>query len=255
MFAIGAGAAVPGLPADTSGLPIEGRALDVAFVADDVVAVLLEDGVALYRRRGTELRPIDRRPLEAPLVARAPAGIIVAEAGAFWVSTNRAPGAILFTTDGGRLQETQRADALPFPGSAQGARFDEGTNLVAVDVPGLGGGPHLRVGGGPVPWAIAPDGRLGDALSGWTDTRVGSAAALLWPRTWIASSRKPPGHGDALSVIRRGIASQTVASFPPPTSVTAVSARASGDGAIVVAAIADGTDHRLLFVEVTRERP
>ena len=153
--------------------------------------------------RGHPLPPGGRRPRRASTIApstvrrscaRRRGCVVVADReAAFWVSTNLAEGAVLFTIDGGRLQETQRADALPWPGSPQGARFHPGTNTIEVSVPGLGSGPHLRAGTGAAGWAIAPDGRLGVARAGWTATRVGSAAAVLWPGAWIASSAKPPG--------------------------------------------------------------
>lgn len=255
VLSTGAGNAAIRSGTEAAGLLIDGPALDIAFVENDVVAVLLDGGVALYRREGAALRRTDHRSLESSLAVRAPAGIIVAETGAFWVGTNRAKEAILFAAEGGRLQETQRAAALPFPGSPQGARFDEGTNLVEVTVPRLGSGPHLRAGSGSTPWAIAPDGRLGTAAAGWTETRVGSAAAELWPGTWIASSLKPPAHGDALSMIRLDGPPTVVASFPAPSSVTAIGARGSGDLALVVAAVTDGEQHRLVFMELARDRP
>ena len=235
--------------------PLEGSVLDLAFVDDDRLAVLFADGVALYERAGATLRRTDHRALEAPIVARAPAGIIVAEAGAFWVGTNTNEGAVLFATEGGRLQETERAGALPFAGSPMGARLPAGTNLVEVTIPGLGSGPHLRAGGGASPWAIAPDGRLG-AAHGWTGVHVGSAAALLWPGTWIASSPAPPGAGDALLVTRGGPEPpDEVLAFPAPAAVTAIGARWVGDRALVAAAVAEGGRHRLVLVEVAHARP
>jgi hypothetical protein len=233
--------------------PIAARVLDLAFLGDDQLAVLLADGVSLFRREGAALRRTDHRPLDASVVVRAPAGIIAAGAGAFWVATNMAEGAVLFTADGGRLQETQRADALPFTGSPRGARFHSGTNLIDVSIAGLGSGPHLRAGGGESPWAIAPDGRLGSHRGGWTGARVGSAAALLWPGTWIASSAEPPGAGDALSVTGAGAAPAVViATFPAPSAVTAIGARGAGNHALVAAAVAEGGRHRLVLMEVTR---
>lgn len=235
--------------------PIGARVLDLAFVDDDRLVALLEDGVALYQREGPALVRVDHRPLEVTLVVRAPAGIVVAAAGesAFWVSTNMAEGAVLFTIDGGRLHETERAAALPWRGSPQGGRFRAGTNLIEVTVTGLGGGPHLRAASGDTPWAIAPDGRLG-AGARWSTTRVGSAAALLWTDTWIASSADPPGAGDALSIITPGGGSPAVvAAFPVAGTVTALGARARGPQAYVAAAAVDGGIHRLILMEVARD--
>jgi hypothetical protein len=237
--------------------PVTARVLDLAFVDDDRLVVLMADGVALYRREGDALFRLDHRPLDVSFVVRAPAGVIAAAAGeaAFWVSTNLAAGAILFTTDGGRLQEIQRATALPWLGSPQGARFRAGTNLIDVAVPGVGTGPHLRAGAGETAWAIAPDGRFGVARAGWSTERVGSAAAVLWTGAWIASSAEPPGSSDALLVLSMSGGAPTIAAtFPVTGSVTAIGARARGDRAFVAAAV-EGADHRLILMEVARDAP
>jgi hypothetical protein len=237
--------------------PVGARVLDVAFVDDDRLVVLMEEAVALYRREGDALLRLDHRRLDASLVVRAPAGVVVVAAGeaAFWVSTNLAEGAVLFTTDGGRLQEIQRAAALPWPRSPQGARFRPGTNLIDVEVPGLGSGPHLRAGSGATAWAIAPDGRFGVARAGWSTERVGSAAAALWTGAWIASSAEPPGSSDALLVLGAGGGAHAIAAtFPVQGSITAIGARAREDRAFVAAAVS-GADHRLILMEVAREGP
>jgi hypothetical protein len=238
--------------------PLDTRVLDVAFVDDDRLIVLLEDGVALYRRDGDALSRLDHRPLDMSSVVRAPAGVVLVPAGegAVWVSTNRAEGAVLFTIEGGRLLETQRAGALPWPGSPQGARFRSGTNLIDVAVHGLGSGPHLRAGAGAAAWAIAPDGRLGVAGAGWSATRVGSAAAVLWTGVWIASSAEPPGSSDALLILNVNAGAPTVvATFPVQGSVTGIGARARGDRALVAAAVVQGEAHRLILMEVARDGP
>jgi hypothetical protein len=238
--------------------PVGARVLDLAFVDDDRLIVLLENGVDLYRRDADALVRLDHRPLDASIVVRAPAGVVVVAAGeaAFWVSTNLAEGAVLFATDGGRLQEIQRAAALPWPGSKQGARFRPGTNTIDVAVPGLGGGPHLRAGAGEGAWAIAPDGRLGVASVGWSTTRVGSAAATLWPGVWIASSADPPGASDTLLVLTvSGGAPTVIATVPVTGTITGIGARSRGERAFVAAAAASGAAHRLMLMEVARDEP
>ena len=240
----------------TVSAPVGARVLDLAFVDDDRLIVLLEGAVALYRRDGDALLRLDHRPLDVASVVRAPAGVLVVAAGeaACWVTTNQADGAVLFTIDAARLQETQRAAVIPWPGAPQGARFRSGTNMIDAAVPGLGSGPHLRVGAGETAWAIAPDGRLGVARVGWSAARVGSAAALLWPGVWIASSAEPPGSSDALSVVNvSGGAPTVVATFPVQGSVTGIGARVLGDRALVAAAAAFGGAHRLLLMEVARD--
>ena len=237
--------------------PLGSRVLDLAFADDDRLIVLLEDGVALYQRVGEDLVRRDHRPLDATLVVRAPAGVVVHATGeaAFWVSTNLAEGAVLFTIDGGRLQEIERAAALPWPGAGQGARFHPGTNTIDVALPGLGSGPHLRAAAGPTPWAIAPDGRFGVARA-WSTTRIGSAGARLWTSAWIASSPEPPGPRDALLVLdASGGTPAVVATFPVPGSVTAIGARARGDRAYVAAATVESGAHRLIVMEIARDTP
>jgi hypothetical protein len=236
--------------------PLGARVLDLAFVDDDRLVVLLENAVALYRRDGAVLVRLDHRPLDRPVVVRAPAGVVVVadREAAFWVSTNLAPGAALFTIDGGRLQETQRADALPWPGSPHGARFHPGTNTLEVTVPGLGSGPHLRAGTGAAGWAIAADGRLGLARAGWTATRVGSAAAVLWDGVWIASSAKPPASTDALLVLNAdGSVPSISATMPVEGTVTAIGARARGDRALVAVGVTAAGVHRLIVMELARD--
>jgi len=237
--------------------PAPGRVLDLAFVGEGRIAVLLTDSVAVYEQDSGTLRRIDQLPMEATLAVRAPAGMIVSDAGdsSFWVSANVAPGAVLFTIEGGRLKETQRSAALPFRGSPQGARFRPGTNLIDVTVPGLGNGPHLRATAGETPWAIAPDGRLGVEGAGWSAHSVGSAAALLWPGVWIVSSAQPAGAGDSLSIHGGAARGTIVATFPAPAAVTAVAALVSSDRATVATGIAEGGGHRIVVMEIAREQP
>lgn len=257
----GQGARPPAAPAhrvarEILRAPIAERVLDLAFIDDERLILLTGTAVALYERSGDALALRDRRALEASMAVRAPAGVIAASAGeaAFWVTTNLAEGAVLFTIDGGRLQEIEHAAALPWPGGAQGARFRPDSNLIDVVLPGLGSGPHLRVGAGDAAWAIAPDGLFGVAPSGWTDTRVGSAAARLWSDAWIASSPEPPGASDRLLLVHAGGGTAAiVATFPVEGSVTALGARARGRRALVAAALASGGAHRLVLLEVARD--
>jgi hypothetical protein len=236
--------------------PVGARVLDLAFADDDRLIVLMETGVALFQRDGAGLARRDHRPLEVSSVVRLPAGAIVVAPGeaAFWVTTNLAPGAVLFAVDGGRLQEVQRAAALPWPGVSQGARFRPGTNTIEATLPGLGSGPHLRAGAGDTAWAIAPDGRFGVTRAGWSEVRVGSAAAALWNGAWIASSAEPPGARDSLLVLTsRNGAPTLTATFPVEGSVTALGARARGDRALVAAATVRDGVHRLVLLEIARE--
>jgi hypothetical protein len=236
--------------------PVRGRVLDLAYIDDERLVLLMEDEVGLYRRRGDAVVRVDHRPLDVSTAVRAPAGLLVATAGeaAFWATTNRHEGAVLFTIDGERLHEIERASALPWPGVPHGARFRPGTNLIDASVPGLGDGPHLRAGAGAKAWAIAPDGRLG-AGGEWSETRVGSAAAELG-NGWIASGPKPPGAADTLLVLRAAEGAPIVAAaIPVPGSITAIGARARGDRALVAAGVVDDGTHRLVLMELARDGP
>ena len=245
------------LSAADEGLALPHRALDVAFVGDGRVLVLMEGGLALYRHQpGHGFTRLDERPLPVTLIVRAPAGILLGAAGetAAWAATNQAEGAVLFSVEGDRLWEVQRAAALPWPDAPRGAAFRAGTNLVETEVRGLGPGPHLRVGSHPQSWAIASDGRLGLDGVGWTRTRVGSAAAALWPGAFVTTASDPPGARDAMSVATVGedgsvdrVVAREVAGV-----VTAIAARPREDGALIVAAVSEGAAQRLIVIEVAR---
>lgn len=239
--------------------PLSARVLDLAFVGGDRVLVLTERAVLLYRLEPTGFVRLDERPLRVESVVRAPAGILLASPAekAAWAATNRAPGAALFSIEGDRLSEGQRAAALPWPEGSRAAAFREGTNLVEAEVRDLGKGPHLRIGAAPKPWAVAPDGRLGMAGIGWTDARVGSAAVELWPGAFLASSPEAPGASDWISFLRvsgegPGVPS---GSLPVNGTVRAIAARAGdGESATAVVALTAEGEERLMVVEVRNAR-
>lgn len=246
-------AATVSLTATAASVPLPGRVLDLVFADDEDLIVLFADAVVLYRGKGAALSVMDRRALAVTAAVRAPAGIVVSTPGesAFWVATNLADGAVLFSIDAGRLHETERAPVFPFPGAPRGARFQPGTDRIAMDLPALGEGPHLRIGAGTVRWAIGGDGRLGFADAGWSDLRVGSAAAELWPGTMATTSALAPGAGDAITI--RDTRPMTVLMTIPVTgAITAMAARAGERVAVVAAAVEDGGIDRLVFLELAR---
>ena len=241
------------LTATAASAPLPGRVLDLVFADDEDLIVLFADAVVLYRGKGAALSVMDRRALAVTAAVRAPAGIVVSTPGesAFWVATNLADGAVLFSIDAGRFLETQRAPVFPFPGAPRGARFQPGTDRIAMDLPALGEGPHLRIGAGTVRWAIGGDGRLGFADAGWSDVRVGSAAAELWPGTMATTSALAPGAGDAIT-IRDTRAMTVLMTIPLTGAITAMAARAGERVAVVAAAVEDGGIDRLVFLELAR---
>jgi hypothetical protein len=239
--------------------PLTARVLDLAFVGAERLLVLTERAVILYRLEPAAFVRLDERPLRAESVVRAPAGILLAAPAekAAWAATNLAPGAVRFSIEGDRLSQGESAAALPWPEGTRAAAFREGTNLVEADVRDLGAGPHLRIGAAPSPWAIAPDGRLGLAGIGWTQTRVGSAAVQVWAGAFLASSSEAPGTSDFVSFVRVSGEDREApaASVPVAGIIRAMAARAadSGNATAVVAVTVEGTD-RLMTVEVKDAR-
>jgi hypothetical protein len=237
------------LTATTTSGPLPGRVLDLAFLDESRLVVLFADSVALYRREGAAISRLDDVALAVTSPVRAPAGIIVSGHGesAFWVATNLAEGAVLMSVEGQRLRETDRAPVLPLAGAGRGGRFRPGTNLIDVEIAGLGAGPYLRISGiGARLLAVAPDGRLGLGAE-WTDTRAGSAADL-GAGTLATTSPLPPATEDAI-VVRD--ATTPLLTIPIAGSVTALAAR-PGTGAIVAAGVTNAGVHRLLVLDLAR---
>lgn len=231
--------------------PLPARVLDVAFLADDRLAVLSEEAVALYRREGALLKREARRPHPPGDVAvRAPAGVIrVVEAErAFWVATNALAQVRLFTWDGSRLAEAQQADALP-----DGVRYRSGTNVLEGGA--FGAAARLQQG-----LAVSPDGRLGtletEAPSWtWTALRVGDAVARPWPRVVAASSSRPPGEADALWFYEMAPQPRPLGALSVEASIRALAGRGHRDEASLVLAVQGAGGDRLLVLRLGRHDP
>jgi hypothetical protein len=229
--------------------PVTARVLDVAFARNGRVVVLMDGALALYRHTRRGLERLDERPLPAVPAVRAPAGIVAADPAddTCWVATNRGEGATLYSLDGDRLWEVERAAvALPWPDAPRGVSFRPGTNLIEADVAGLGPGPFVRVGRG---WAIGNDARLLVSGSDAPPARVGFAAARIGPRAFVVSDPVPPGANDRLSIVEAGSAAVR-ASLPVAGAVTAIAAvTRDGETAIVAGVARDGAA-RLMLVGV-----
>ena len=219
--------------------PVTAPVLDVGLARNGRVVVLMDGALALYRFTRAGLEKIDERPIAGRGPVRAPAGIVLADPGddTCWVATNRAEGATLYSLEGDRLWEVERAAALPWPGVRGGVGFRAGTNLVEAEIAGLGAGPFVRIGRGDPAWAIANDATLAVAGLAGPPPRVGFAAARIGPRTFVVSAPLPPG-ADRISVLRLEAPAPT-ATLEVAGTVTALGAGArdgARDGAVTVLA-------------------
>jgi hypothetical protein len=226
------------LVSSSQSAPLAGPVLDLAFMGPDRLLVLEADELALYRWSESGLLLAARRRFAGPLEAvRHPGGLLraVEREHAAWAATSRVAGAVLFSVDESGLVERQRADAVPWPGSAAGLRFRAGTDLIEGTVEGLGSGPFLHLDPGGL--AVDREGRLltGGAAS---DLRVGPTVAALWPRHVAVSTAAPPGERDAVQVVSLAPPLPRVISELPVTgSVRALAAHAGTHAARLVAAV------------------
>jgi len=250
LLAPGARAAEPRLVVKAEE-PVTARVLDVGFARNGRVVVLMDGALALYRWSSGRLEKVDEREVAVPGAVRAPAGIVLAEPGddTCWVATNRAPGATIYSLDGDRLWEVERAAALPWPRVGRGVGFREGTSLIDAEVEGLGEGPFVRIGRGDPAWAITNEATLVVAGAGGPRPRVGFAAARIAPRTFVVSGAVPPG-ADRLSVQRLD-APGALATLDVPGTVTALGAVTRDGATVVVAGVTRDGASRLLAIEVT----
>jgi len=240
--------------------PVEGRVLDLTLVGEDRLLVLYDGALALYRLEDAGLVVLSRRELPAPLPpVRFPGGtILLASAeGSAWVLTSRSPAALLFAIDGGRLEERQQAEALPWPRAPRGLRYRPGTNLVEADVEGLGEGPFLRLDRG---MAVTAEGRLRVASpeGGRTlDVRTGPGLARLGPELVAVPGGDPPGPKDVVLLLdAHDPGRPPVQSVPVEGSVRAMAGRAGADGRMrLVAAVEEERGTHLVLVDLASVAP
>jgi len=228
---------------------LEGRVVSLAFAGDDRLLVLFDDALALYRRDGLSLRMESRREMPGPLSpVRFPGGLLLAvePESSCWALTSRSPRAMLVSIEGSRLVPVQQADVLPWPGTATGARFRPGTNLLDLGQPGLDR-PLVAVEAGEG-WAVDGAGtlsRLGGDARAVTAPRVGPAVAVLWPGVLAAASADPPGDRDRILLLGRGDGAADADTWTPSGSlavdggVRALAARRQARGALLAAALED----------------
>jgi len=229
--------------------PLSRRILDLAFIGDDLLAVLSEQDVSLYACHADSLRLKSKWPLGAIRKVRAPAGMIVASESeaALWVLTNELNRATLLGVDGGALQRRVEADALPWPGCRTGLRYRPGTNLLEGDLPGFGEGPFLSLGAG---LALSPEGELlpatGDTL------RLGPPLVPLWKDLIAASSASPPGESDWVQIVSGE--RHLLDSLPVEGTIRALASRPGEDGARLVVGVEEAQGSHLLVLGL-RRRP
>ena len=240
--------------------PVEGRVLDLALVGEERVLVLFDDALALYRVDDAGLALLSRRELPGPLEpVRFPGGTIVlppAEAAA-WVLTSRSPRARLYGFDGGRLEERQQADALPWPRTPGGLRYRPGTNLIDAAVEDLGEGPFLRLDARGI--AITTEGRLrmASAEGGRTlDVRAGGALARLGAELLAVSAADPPGPRDGVMLLdARDPARPAVQTLPMDGPVRALAGRAADGRMRLAAAVEEERGTHLVLIDLAPLTP
>jgi hypothetical protein len=238
--------------------PIAGDILALAPLADDRLAVLFAESLALVRidagRAGVESRlelPGPFRPV------RRPGGIVLlgSDRTTCWVLTSRAAAASLVSVEAGRLAERARAAALPWGGAPQGLAFREGTNLIEGPLDGLGAGPFVAIEpAGPT--AVTNEAVLVPPVDGLDDLRVGGALAPLFPGFLVVAAAAPPETADAILVVWRGGSPGVVARrIEVDGPVRALASSVRGHTARLVVAVAAGPDRtRLLLVDLERSQ-
>jgi hypothetical protein len=240
--------------------PLDGPVLDLAFFGDERLVLLGPDAVALYRWSGASLALESRRPLSGPLeTVRRPGGLLrVAERdAAFWALTSRAPRAMLFAIEEGRLVERQEAEALPWPACPGGVRYRAGTNLLEAAIAGLGTGPFLALDDGAPRVSVSADGLLRGTPEG-SGLGAGAALAGLWPEVVAVSSPQPPGEDDAILIVSTSGSEgpRLLDSLRVEGAVRALAGRERGRTARLVAAVEERDRvARLLVMDLARAQP
>jgi hypothetical protein len=239
---------------------LDDRVLDLAFVADDEIAVLSNAWVDLYRIDSSQIERRSRLALPNPtLTVRAPAGMLLPTAeSSLWSMTNRSPKALLLGIDNGRLRPRGEAGALPWRGSAEGVRYRAGTNLLDGPPERLGPGPLLCARSGRPETAVSADGELRIASDAGprSGPRVGSCVSPLWGGLLVASSDAPPGAPDALLVLKDDPnGTQLLDRIPVEGTLRGIAARARPGGARLVAAVEDASSASLLVMDLRSREP
>jgi len=227
--------------------------LALAWIDDLRLAVLFADSVAVYRIEGATLRRTAHRALDGPLAAvRRPGGLLLPGDDAFWALSSRMPGAVLYAVEGDRLEARAPAAALPWPGSPEGLRYREGTDLLesaaglllTPAVEGLAVDPQGRV------LVLGPDGPIVTRL------RAGPAVAALGDGLLAAASASPPGATDTLQVLVRhdeDVEAQEALSLPG--AVRALASRSVGVEFRLAAAVEKERGVELQLFRLRRRPP
>jgi hypothetical protein len=234
--------------------PLGEPVVALAFLDDTRLAVLTAASVSVHRVDRSRFRPVARRDLTLPrAVVRTPGGLVLAGDDAFWALTSGMTRAVLYALEGNRLEERAQADALPWPETAGGLRYREGTNL--LDTPhGLFLTPCIEglavdAGGRLVPFSPA----LEPAATSLGSPRVGASLAALGEGRVVVSSAAPPGAPDRIDVFeRRGDTVHREGSIPVAGSVHALAARRGPAGPRVAAAVQTAAGESVVLVLALR---
>jgi hypothetical protein len=236
------------------------RPLALAFVDDNRFLAVAPGQVELFRMGVAGAELLSRVPLPGSRHrVRAPAALIAPDASGSvaWVLSNEEMRAHLVSVDGDRLGLSADAEALPWPGSASGLRFRDGTDWIEGDVEGVGAGPFLAIAGEDGVVAVSTGGALvqekADANRDEGLLTVGPMLAPLWPGVIATSTAQPPGASDSVVILERTRAAfEEVGSIPVEGAVRALAGRVVKDGVWLVAAVETGSRYEVLRLKLER---
>jgi hypothetical protein len=240
----------------TLSAPLEAAPLDLALLDQERLLLLQSESLLLLRWDGSSLRQEGRQALAGPFSPmRHVAGVIAAveSDAAAWVLTNRSADAMLVSIEKGRLAARARADAVPWPGSSTGLRYQLGTDWLDGAVEGLGTGPFLRLLRGGPPLAVLPDGRLRTPQDEPL-LLVGSTLTPLWPGLLAIAAAGPPSSRDALWIVERE-GYRLAESIPFEGTIVALASRIDQESARVVIGLRDADGSGRLAVVDLKKRP
>lgn len=243
--------------------PVGERPLAIAFVDDGRLLAVTAGEVELFRVRDADAVLLSHVPLPGPRHrVRAPAALVAPDAsGAVaWVLSNEDEKARLVSIDGDRLAFPAEAEALPWPGSASGLRYRDGTDWIEGDLEGVGAGPFLAVAREDGVVAVSTGGVLlggkADAARDEGPLIVGPMLAPLWPGVIATSTSQPPAATDSILILDRArTVFEDAGRIPVDGAIRALAGRVSKDGASLVAAIESGSGYEVLRLQLERVGP
>jgi hypothetical protein len=245
--------------------PIAGPVLALAWVDESRLLVLGSRELSLVAWRGGALERLDAFDLPPATVrVRVEAGLLVLDeaGGTAWVTTNRIDHSALVAIEGERLTLRSEALAMPWPGSAAGLRFQEGTNILTGTPPAWEGTALLAFTPNAADLAVSTSGELlslgPEGPRPAAKMRVGPTLAPLATGLMAVSSARVPGAGDEVSILMRGESGWSVATgLPIDGAVRAIAAHAFGRRFRLACAVESGErlPWRLILLDVDIEAP